>query len=58
MVGWFGISPAPPPLWLDGRVKSDSDEGCIVPKVEHSSSLSAEKKTQSASSTPWPLKKT
>jgi len=41
VVCWY--CPTPPPLWLDGRVKSDSDERCTLHKVEHSS------KTQSIS---------
>jgi len=27
VVGHCGISPAPPPLWLDSQGKSNSDEG-------------------------------
>ncbi len=41
----YGISPVPPPLWLVSWLKSDSDERCILPEVEHSSTPSAEKKT-------------
>ncbi len=41
-------SPAPPPLWLVGWLESDSNERNVLSKVEHSSTLGANKKRPSA----------
>ncbi len=45
-------SPAPPPLWLVRWLESDRDERSVLSKVEHSSTLGAEKKTLGAKKMP------